>query len=204
MKGCTVNIEGVLVKIEGFGKPPKNKKLNDTYSFERDAKGVIIRPIGLNDISIGEPEVVSIPMLSPQNITNDGDNISARYSEKITLKIRLLCNDIYYPRESNKVLTVTPDVSRGLYLHELGHYLDACRIMPNGEKVVNKDISKKFSGKDLTETDLKAKEWYDSEVASFKAMSSGDMKNKMTYDESVYHECYRNDGNPWDNPVRCQ
>jgi hypothetical protein len=113
------------------------------------------------------------------------------YTVDITVKITLSRNEIFYPREDT-------EEARMIYLHELGHQLDAWGVVPKeGITFTVRVESDRFHGT-KEEIEEAGNLWLQETEDSLKKDYRDEYIGKIDETGDSYHKKWGNAGNPWD------
>jgi hypothetical protein len=162
----------------------------------------------------------------PKEIKNENNKtIGFKYEAKVTFKIKLEYNEIFYPRPGDKSpdgkQEVTESMSEAVYLHEVGHQLDAKEVFSkfDAKSIVLQDstwdfVSQKINGAqdeitvvaklnstfygDKAEANEKAKSWIKSTSESLSEKFESKINEENDEAAGRYHNKHGDEGNPWD------
>jgi RHS repeat-associated protein len=155
-----------------------------------------------------------------------GKITGAKYEAEVTFKIKLEYNEIFYPRlgdkSPDKEHSVTKEQSEAIYLHEIGHQLDAKNAFlkfdardvvsqddawsfisqkinyAKGEITVVTKLERTFYGENFKDIKKEAESWIGSTSKSLGKEFENKINKSIDEKSKKYHDDYGSGGNPWD------
>jgi hypothetical protein len=176
--------------LQNCKKPPKEHYgFANGYGWGFNCNYICSSIPTIEDISPKDKELIS------------GEVIRIRHTVKIIIKTILSQNLIFYPRSIDKV---SKDLSRSIYLHELGHQLDTWNIFCEIKQTNEKTLYCNFFGDTANKMYAKWVNVIDRLSDALQRKYYRQYIYECERVKHIYHEIHGKIGNPWEpKPIVC-